>query len=280
MSSKKQLLDPIGTLCRMVALNFTEHSTKISIHNHVLTLHRPDGLQWAIRFYNGDERDNISELYYAITRIVKWFVIPQYKEIKKSFPKRKIVEPENSFLDEEDELIKELEKMTKSVKDSKIEEIEEIESIEEIGENLINNNIEIASSEEIRRMIKYLCLGFKKLQKTYRFGNVVLAIQFYVNILMDSLNGIFTEDKLPNFEEMGQTYDNLLDYNKLKNLWDINRFKRICELYDKCFETLEDNDFPDDKKSQYIDGYLKSINTILDITDHEFQKLIQSSNEG
>lgn len=75
MSIKTQLLDPLGSFCKLIALNFSEHNTKISIHNHVLTLQRPDTLQFLVRMVNGDGKENVSELFYIIVRIIKWYLL-------------------------------------------------------------------------------------------------------------------------------------------------------------------------------------------------------------
>ena len=119
MSSKKQLLDPLGTMCKIILLNFTELNTKISIQNHVLTLHRPYNYQFIIRMMNGDGRENISELFYVIIRIIKWYMVDPHSLI---FP-------------------------------------------------------------HIQKIVEYACVALSRLQETYAYGNVVLAIQFYINIL-------------------------------------------------------------------------------------------------
>ena len=79
-------------------------------------------------------------------------------------------------------------------------------------------------------------------------------------------------------------YNNLLDYNKIKNLWNTAKIKRVCDLYDNCFKVVNDAN-PDDNtdeemKDALIDGYLRSIDAILTVTDKEFQGLIKNSNKG
>lgn len=227
MCGKKQLLDPLGTVCKLISLYFYDLNTKISIQNHVLNIQKPNNYQPIMRILNGDARENISELFIVIIRLIKWYLIP----------------PDNN-------------------KDND-------------NCNLIN------CSEDIIKITKYLCISLKKLQKTYEYGNVVLAIQFYINIIDDILNGTFNEGKLPT-----ELYDNdvdddtLLDYSKLKNFWDVQKLKRICESYDNCFQIINDNNVNEENKKVMIDGYLSSINASLQIMDGEFQKLIVNSNRG
>jgi hypothetical protein len=45
---EKQLLDPLGTLCSLQLL-ISANYKQISIHDHVLTLHKPDNYQSMIR---------------------------------------------------------------------------------------------------------------------------------------------------------------------------------------------------------------------------------------
>jgi hypothetical protein len=246
---KKQLLDPIGTMCKLVGLNFTKVNTKIKIHNHILNLDKPDNFQFFMRWCDGDGKDNISELYHVITRIIKWYIV----EVKKSSSSTSEIIPYTSTSTSTS---------TSSSSNTK--------------------SLELAKCPEFIKMINYLCDAFSKLENTYKFGNVVLAIRFYINILQDAIHGKFNDDHLPKcvLETDGE-YTNLLDYDKIKNLWDTTKIKRVCDLYDSCFEVEKNQDGNDDEiKDALIEGYLRSIDAILTVTDKEFQKLIHNSNKG
>jgi len=225
----KQLLDPISTMCKLISLNFMEASTKLSIQNHVLTIHQPTGFQFAIRFCNGDSKENISELYYVIIRIIKWYLF----------------------------------KTTDNTND------------------ISNNYTDISKSDELVRMIKYMCCSFNKLQETYKIGNVILALQFYINLLSDGLANKFDESKLPAvFNADNTEVNNLLDYEKLKNFWSLERLKQVSALYDNCFTIYYSTDMQDTIKNGLVNSYLKSIFAILDMIDIEFQSMIENCNNG
>ena len=227
MSVKKQLLDPLGTLCKLVALNFSEINTKISIQNHVLSIQKPYNYQFVLRMINGDGRENISELFYIIIRVIKWYLAEK-----------------------------------------------------NIG-NSDENWVVIAQSDELKRLVRYVCNALRKLQETYEYGNVILSIQFYINILEDAINNTYNDNKLPKYIlDKEKEYENLIDYSKLKNFWDHKKLKRICELYDNCFSVYHDEDMPITEKEALINGYLKSIHAVLDIADTDFQKLLLNSNRG
>jgi len=233
MSSKKQLLDPLGTICKLIALNFCEVQTKISIHEHILTLQSPNKYQFAVRFYNGDARENISELFYVMVRIIRWYFMP--------------------------------------IEDNDSPGTYDIDNI---------NWISIRDSPEIRKITTYLCCGLRRLQETYEFGNVVLAIQYYINILENALDGKFTNNSLPKYIiDKEKEYKNLINYDKLKNFWDINKLKRVCDLYDQCFYVSGDKNHNGDMNA-LIDSYLQSVYSLLELSDKDFQILIQNSNKG
>ena len=243
---KKQLLDPIGTICKLVAINFTPIYTKISMQNHVLTLHTPNNYQFLVRLYNGDGKENISELYYVIIRIIKWYIQTEKQE--------NIANVVNSDL-----VVYETPEKTKK----------------------IENSYKIIQSEEIKKILKYLCDAFKKLQKTYLYGNVVLAIQFYINIIDDGINGVFNDNRLPEYIlSKEEEYQNLINYDKLKNLWELDDLRRITELYDKCFSVCNEATTNEKVKEALIGSYLQSIFAILNITEINFQELVQNSNKG
>lgn len=227
----KQLLDPIGTMCKLCALNFNVVKTKLSIQNHILTLQKPSGYQFLVRIYNGDGRENTSELYYAIRRLIEWYIILSQTDVEHEIQSKKA----------------------------------------EI----------IGKSESLKKMVGYLCESFKKLQRTYYNGNVILALQYYINILHDGYTGNYNKERLPEFLlKNEEEYENLLDYEKLKNMWDIKKLDRICELYDNCYKTVNDKESTQEIKNAFINGYLRSIDAILQTTDIEFQELITNSNKG
>jgi len=239
MNTKKQLLDPLGTICKLITLNFNVLNTKISIHNHILSIQQPAQYQYLIRRLFGDGKENISELYYAIKRVIKWYLIPIQNQ-------------------------------------TAINEVNETNSEDNLtGEE---NWKAIAMSSEIRKISEYCCIALRKLQETYEYGNVVFALQFYINILEDGINGTYHDGRLP--QNIVEKEENLIDYNKLRNFWDIKKFQRICLLYDDCFKIYIDEEITITEKEIIINGYLKTIHSILEHTDNEFQMMILNNSKG
>lgn len=243
--SKKQLLDPLGAGCKLIGLNFSVIDTKININNHVLTLHEPSSYQWIVRRVTGDGQENVFSLYQAIVRIIKWYLVEDVD-----------TDEDACYIDDA--------------------------SDSHSSMNIDNTNSnEIRSGNSIRKVARFISSGLSNLQNTYDSGNVILSIQFLINILEAGLNGTFTDSMLPeNLRKKEEEYENLIDYNKLKNLWKVKDLDRICEFYESCFKLLNDEDMSPKIKSALINSGLKSIDSILETTDTDFQKLIQNSNKG
>lgn len=307
MSPKKQLLDPLGTMCKLVSLNFRPKNTKISIKDHILTLQDPNWFQCLVRWYNDDSRENISELYYAIIRLIKWFLVPAYKNINdqvednlsdndnsNNHHSERIVQYNSDNSDVESDngdgfdiefsdgntLIKYDKKDTKDNKNNNYNKKNK-EEIEIIKDEKLSNAEIISRNEKFKQMVKYMCDGFKKLQTTYEGGNVVHTIQFYINILEDGINGVYDDSRLPKYiKDKEKEYENLLDYNKIKNLWDVRDIERICGLYENCFRDSSNDSIVNEAKQTFINGYLKSVDAILKMTDKKFQELVENSTKG
>jgi hypothetical protein len=229
MTSRKQPIDPICALCRIVSLNFKDLHTKIGINGHAINIQEPSSVQSLLRIYYGDNREDVFELFYLVTHLLAWFLVPVYPKIESQ---------QNEFDDEQ---------IPQTMKPKK-----------QIDEKFV---------EELKKMINYMCIGLERLQSTYKNGNVVLAIQYYINLMRDGLNGNFSLERLPQclLEDLD------IDTNmktKIISMWNYDRLHVVCDLYDNCFSELKKNM---NKKTDIIDGYLLSINSILSVYEKEFK---------
>jgi hypothetical protein len=240
-NNKRQLLDPLGTMCHIVSLAFKPLNTKIGISNHAVIIQESNRLQWFERYWYGDNRENISLLYNIVVRIIEWYIIPlinKYKDCSGN-----IITNTVSF------------------------------------DNLTKDDLKIFWVC-LEKMIMYVCMAFDKLQFTYHSGpvptNVILATQYFITILKASLNGTYCKELLPRCMIEGEN-KTFLDYDKIKLLWCGKKLQKITDLYEKCFQISTSTD---PTKEDQIDGYMSAINKLLTIHDEEFRKLIYLSNEG
>ena len=200
INNKRQLLDPIGSICHIVSLTFKPLNTKIGINNHAIIIQESNLFQWLDRYWNGDNRENISLLYNIVIRVIEWYIIPLSDKYKTKINKDDMNETERE-------------------------------------------KFWIC----LEKMCTFLCLAFDRLQHTYYTGpiptNVVTTIQYYI----------------------------------IKILWNGEKLKQICDLYEKCFEKLNSNE---KTKEDQIAGYMQAVDKLLSIHDNQFRELINFSNEG
>jgi hypothetical protein len=279
-------LDPIGTLCRLIEINFKPENTKIMISNHALSTQNPQALQWLVRKYNGHSKDNISEIFDVVERIIHWYVIPLYESNK--------IKHVNSM----DKMMSSVEKSSddligsSEMNDSHVETSNgllntvEFNGHDEFINTIVKCKFEPNESKKyfscMKRLIKYACDALKMLQKTYKNGNVIMALQLYINLLIDAVNGNFNTMHLPEcLVKKNIEGSNFLDYSKICELWDYQKVKSICELYDRCVseqskKTVENSAHVEGN----IDGYLLAIDKMLSTRENEFRNLITLSNSG
>lgn len=264
MSFKKQLLDPIATMSRIINIFFEEKNTKISIHDNILSLQEPTGYQGLFRSFNKDSRENISELYDVIIRIIEWYILPcvqnnNENNLQVNSCPAKICEQATDKTSDDYEIF-----------EKNVIEIEYSNSDEYTDEDEYSKIIE---NQEIIKLVKYFIKALTKLQETYQNGNVVLALQFYIIILNNALNNNYDEKYLPNVIKSNK-HTSLLNYTRLKNIWTHDKIKRICKLYNECFKLYKN---ANEKDLTMINSYIKSIDSIIKESNNDFQHLIKNS---
>jgi hypothetical protein len=282
MSSKYQLLDPMGTLCRLILLNFEPKSTKVTITNHTIQIQTPFSGQWLYRRITGDGVTNIFVLFQVFQRVIEWYIIPLHN--KKFGTKSQYDKKKNSIykinIDDKHKKNKEDDKDIKLKEDILPKQLHlhvEDKDVSEFWDNMV-------------KLCEYVCAALSKLQYTYETDNqiAVIALQYYINMLKEAVDGRYDIEKLPACI-VDSKPDNLLDYDKIQNLWDAKKIKELCHLFDLSFSSegenieIKDKDTKEVKevlKNKKIESYLNAINGLLNISDDSFIELIQSSNRG
>lgn len=82
---KKEILEPFCCLFRIIIFSYKGEGTKISINNNGIIYHESNVAQGAIRFINGDTREDLHNLYCPILKSIEWYPIKDsnYKYIFK-----------------------------------------------------------------------------------------------------------------------------------------------------------------------------------------------------
>ncbi len=274
MTSKKQLLDPIGIMCKFISINFMEANTKVSIKDHKLNIQGPNKIQGLLRYIQGDGKEDISEIFLVIYRIIKWYIIPSNELLAHNSQKQNKYNANSIDTDEYRVDIRN--------SDVNILNDQDTESNDNIVSSIILTDDNIKFYNIIRQLAIYMCDGMETLQTTYATGNVIFALQYYINLLRDALNNNYSDAKLPTIVmDHEKKSRNFLDYDKIRKLWDATKINRLYELYEKCFVLKLQNNADDRKiNDTLIAGYLEAINKLLDVTDEQFRSLIYYSNSG
>lgn len=284
-----ELLDPLCTMVKLIQLNFYDN-TKLSIHEHIVTLQPKTQYQFITRYLHGDSRNNIGNLYYVIIRLIKWFIVESSENIIGSNNDNIL---NDQFEKNSDDLIESDEdvKHDDTTKSSSIKSTDSGNFIDKYlakkqdkpSNNKFNqtNQQIISNNHKFRKLAEYFIAALKKLQLTYKEGLVVLSLQFYINCITSALNGTFVDDLIPSTLNDGE-YEptNLLDYNKIKNFWDVKDIEYIHGLYEDCFLLQADQSLTADAKLTCITGKIKKIDSILQMNEGKFKALIENNNKG
>lgn len=107
----------------------------------------------------------------------------------------------------------------------------------------------------LMNMVKYLCVALKKLQATYKTGNVVGMIQYYIIVLFAVIEDkfypelLYTNNTFPQNSFMDDIktedemlYSTIFDINKIRSFWSREELKSICEQFNKCFRQLDEEE--------------------------------------
>ena len=72
-NSKYFIIDPFTCMVRLAILSFKPQGTKISIINNMIKYNDPNIFQGTIRWSQGDNRDDLHNLYRPITKAIEWY---------------------------------------------------------------------------------------------------------------------------------------------------------------------------------------------------------------
>jgi len=78
-NNENQVLDPLCAIIRLGLLKFKPAGTKLSITDNKISYNDPSIFQPAIRYYYGDSRNNMHNLFNPIQKIILWYDIKDIK---------------------------------------------------------------------------------------------------------------------------------------------------------------------------------------------------------
>jgi hypothetical protein len=326
-TDKRQFLDPLGGLCKVILLKLLEPNTKIRIIDHTIQM-VPDNLAEKVyRHYYGDSREDLHVLYPTIVRFIELYLIPKRGHVMPNFSANNVIVQQKN---QEKKSITKVKKV-KAKRKPKAKQQNDIDLFggddedigfgfsgtfdaqEEYGDDLENDTSDEEIEEQIEEhtkpnelidltfvqvshqglphtqsfendtsvydalvsIAKNIIDGFKELQKTYKYGTVVLTLQLYINLLEAGLNGTYTRTLLP--EHLRDlTSRNLLSDEKIRTLWKDDEIIEFGKLLKFCFESSDSK-----KEISSMSSYRRAaINSMLEERDRIFKDMISSTNCG
>lgn len=125
-----------------------------------------------------------------------------------------------------------------------------------------NENYELSKEcyDLLQKFTSYVIKGLSIIEETYGENNAVFTLQFYSNLLKAGLNNTYNQELIPAHLYKNLT-DNLLDVEKIKNLWTEKDIICLCNHFNDCFNSSASNDEINLKASK------NAIETIL--SEHE-----------
>jgi DNA-binding transcriptional ArsR family regulator len=202
-TDKRQFLDPISTISRIILLHFSPHNTKIRILDHTVQL-VDDSLAEKIyrTVYYRDNRSDICVLYPIFVRYIELYLIDKEKKLN-----------------------------NKNI----IHSIE-VENIPEADMTL-----EEISYKYLRKLGYFAISGIKELQRTYDYDNVVFTLQYFIELIKQGNNSTYSDNSLPeHLKEL--TKNNLLDDSKVQKIWEDSHIIELGKTFETCFEAEKKND--------------------------------------
>lgn len=233
-TDKRQFLDPISTISRIILLHFSPTNTKIRILDHTVQLVEDSLTEKIYRtVYYRDNRSDICVLYPIFVRYIELYLIEKQKKLGLKNDQRNY--------------------MGKS------------RSVEELAESSMT--LEEISYKYLKKIGEYAILGIKGLQKTYDYDNVVFTLQYFISLIREGINNQYTDDVLPeHLKEL--TKNNLLDDTKVQKIWEDAHIIELGKAFETCFEAEKRNDVI------ILESNKKKILNILEKHDEMFKKML------
>lgn len=193
---KKIVLDPLTTISRLALLNFQEPGTKLGIDGNKIVYYHPSLTQGITRFFYGDKRSDLSNLFTPTQLAIKWYNPFNNPDID--------TDPENT-----------------------------IDESGKVNQELVMQNIELLEKNFTLQIIfKIAHMGLIKLKAIYGDSNSPTYI--LLTIIDNILTGkpMDLEEDVIDTKDAGDKYL----HKCLQNLWTESDINIVCELLKKLQE--------------------------------------------
>jgi hypothetical protein len=209
-SERGQILEPLCCLYRLSLLSFYDDGVKISINDNKIYINGNGNIQGISRWYNGDARNDLHNLFNPLNRLCKY-------DYSKLYSKKE------DYISILNMSIKGLEKLRNTYMETNIVVhslnlyIKLLTEIKEGKENIEKHNLENSVIEN------HLYECFLKLWRPVNI-NVLNNLLFEMDVIHDKMN---SENKRSDFELKKTMFNNYMEaYNSVLKVIDCN----VCEI--------------------------------------------------
>ncbi len=128
---------------------------------------------------------------------------------------------------------------------------------------------ELEKKKKLKLMANYICLGLEKLEKIYKLDNATLSLTYFRVLLTMAIEGHYSDEMIPHcIKDLQQ--NNIINIDKLKEIWSGTKISHICDLFTKLFDSV------DKKESEFTDFYSRGIKDMLDKNDQKFREIVNT----
>jgi len=306
---KNHLIEPMCCLIRLGILNFKDPGTKISIYDNSINYYEPNIIQGILRTWNGDNREDLHNLYNPIITALRWYYPSNvfYKSFlilaRDGILKLKLVYEYNSIIHHTlnhyirtiEDVLNKVDESTDIFTKQDIAYLKNLEcdmddfekNVSRAGHSVYHSTIEDTENNTNDILIKNKKLSvnektnkiekLKKLEKNEK--NIKETISNKYNVRFeDESDKTEHESVCENLNKSTIKNEHINFIEIFRNLWTDNELTIISSTFNHLTNIKENKNIKDEsQRRELIDTYLKSIEIIVAQKEKEVKNIIMST---
>lgn len=287
-SVKRQIVDPIGAVCRLALLRFSEHGTKLRIIDHSLQLTTHDLFERMLyRPYYGDSREDLCLLYPAIVRFVEICLMGKTEQSDKSVEKTILLESSNAtstsvtsdnsdnemsgmLLDMSGMLLDFAQSQPQSKSNSTVASVKSTQSVQSAVKKTKTSDSLRQQSERkmhMKTLAKYAIEGLETLERTYGFCNATFTLHTFASLLQSGIDETYNPKMHPPGMRDNVIAQSAFDGSKLNEVWDNEIINAIVDNIVNCARVSSDH-------ANLSKIYKESAEKVICEIDEKFREIV------
>ena len=274
------IIDPLTCIIKLAVLSFMPRGTKISIAQNKIQYHHPNFFQGTWRFFQGDKREDLHNLYNPILKSIQWYLIENTDNVEvNNYNDTNLSDSQSSVSDSESndnqDANQDVNQDVNQDANQDANQDSNQENNQNIDQNTIQYIIQNTNQLDINYLFRLAINGIHLLQQAYGNNSTIKhTLEYYVKLIenkgttaIPSYNNENTEN---NNEENKRIHSRI--HHKLRFLWSTREIKIAIELF-KEYQIKEDLEEKEqlletikkfaEMKEQKVCDLLTEVSTIL-----------------